>query len=583
MNKIAYFFLKANFKNMKKKLLLFKIILLLLLTPTIILAQFVNKGRVIFVQKNAKMYIKGNVSNDSGYFKNNGLIIAIDAFKNHSVFESGPGSHVKLEGDTQEVGGTKLIPFWNLFISGTNHKFFTGPTQVNDSLFFIVNKIILKDSNLTLTPTGKIVHPSPSKHIVTIGQGFLVKKMVPLNTNYLFPVSDTLNTYKPVIINYTGNIDTFAVKCLHGIHPTTGADSTTVFSTFFIKESNPGGTHASLSLGWNHQDQGIAFNNSWAMMWQNINGVWHPLSANPGGLVNTPQTDWYYKVVGLPGFVLPNERYIIKSMPVPEITQKPVPAVVCEGDNAHFSIDAISMLQIYYQWQVNCGSGWIDVVNDNVYSGAQTNDLTVNHSALTMNVCLFRCIVSNDAGYIMSDAVSLTVNVSPVADFYAMETLIKVMSYAEFYDLSTNASYWEWNFGEGSSSLDQNPIQYYYVDGFYTITLIVTSPEGCKDTIVKENYIDVMGPDIYVPSLFTPNGDGINDVLYVRGESINNFNFKVFNQLGILLFETTNQNMGWKGSVDGKNQPEGNYLWTVEGITRRNKTIKKQGVVTLAR
>jgi len=568
---------------MKKYLLHFKIILLLLLCPTIILAQFVNKGRDIFVQKNAKMYIKGNVSNDTGYFRNNGLIVMMDGFKNYSVFESGPHSYVKLEGDTQEIGGGKIIPFWNLFISGTNHKHFTGPTQITDSLYFIANKIILQDSNITLTPTGAIYNPSPSKHIVTVGLGFLVKKMVPLNTNYLFPVSDTLNTYKPVIINYSGNIDTFAVKCNHGIHPTTGADTTTVYSTFVIKESILGGTHASLSLGWNIQDQGVAFNSSWAMMWQNINGVWHPLSATPGALVNTPTTSWYYKVNGLAGFIEPNNRFIIRSMPVPTITRKPVPAIVCEGNNAIFSIDAVSMLQIYYQWQVNCGSGWVDVINDNIYSGAQTNYLTVNNCNTNMNGCLFRCIVSNDAGYMLSDAVSLTVNTRPVADFYALETQINVMHYAEFHDLSTNANYWEWSFGEGSTSLDQNPIQYYYDDGFYSITLIVTSPQGCKDTIVKDNYIDVMGPDIYVPSLFTPNGDGVNDVLFVRGEAILNFEFRVYNQLGLLLFETTNQNMGWKGSVDGKDEPEGNYIWTVVGKTRRNKEVKKQGVVTIAR
>ena len=568
---------------MKINLRCFKIILLLFLSPTLIFAQFVNKGASIFVQKEAEMYIKGDVSNDTGYFRNNGLIVMIDAFMNHSVFESGPDSYVKLEGDTQEVGGLKLIPFWNLFISGTSHKFFTGPTQVNDSLLFIANKIILSDSNITLTPTGEIYTPSPSKHVVTIGEGFLVKKMVPLNTNYLFPVSDTLDTYKPVIINYIGNVDTIAVKCNRGIHPTTGADTTTVYSTFVIHESNPGGTQASISLGWNSWDEQPAFNNSWAMMWQNINGVWHPLSGTPGAIVNTPETQWYYKVVGIPGFYPPNASFIIRSMPVPTITRKPIPAVICENGDATFSIDAISMLQIYYQWQVDCGNGWIDVVNDNVYSGAQTNYLNVNNATINMNGCLYRCIVSNDAGYMLSDAVTLTVNQLPVADFYAMKTLIDVMSYAEFYDLSTNASYWEWEFGEGTTSTDQNPIQYYYVDGFYTITLVVTSPEGCKDTIVKEDYLDVMGPEIYVPSLFTPNKDGVNDVLYVRGEDINNFEFKVFNQLGILVFQTTTQNMGWAGSVEGKDQPEGNYIWTVVGTSRRNETIKKQGVVTIAR
>ncbi len=568
---------------MKINIFFLKLLFILFLCPSLLFAQFVNKGADIFVQQQAKMYIKGDISNDTGYILNNGLIVMIDAFMNHAIFESGPNSYVKLEGDTQEVGGTKLIPFWNLFISGTNHKYFTGPTQINDSLLFIVNKIVLSDSNITLTPTGEIYNPGPSKHIVTIGEGFLVKKIVPLNVDYLFPVSDTLNTYKPVKINYSGNIDTLAVRCQLGIHPTTGADSTTVYSTFFIVESNPGGSEAKIDLGWNIQDEQPAFNNSWAMMWQNINGVWHPLSGNPGAQVNTPETDYHYSVVGIPGFVPPYERFMIRSMPVPTIVRKPVPAIICEGEKAYFSIDAVSWLQIYYQWQINCGNGWVDITDDNIYSGAQSNILILNNTTLDMNGCSYRCIVSNDAGYVLSDAVPITVNPKPVAEFYALETQINVMHYAEFYDLSTNASYWEWEFGEGSTSTDQNPIQYYYVDGFYTITLIVTSPDGCKDTTVKADYIDVVGPEIYVPTLFTPNNDGMNDVLYVRGEEINGFEFKVFNQLGILVFETTNQKMGWKGSVEGDDQPEGNYVWTVVGQTRRGKNIKNQGVVTIAR
>jgi len=568
---------------MKKYLFLLKIAFFILISSTLVQAQFVNKGTDIFVQKDAIMYIKGNVSNDTGYFFNKGLIVMINDFMNHSVFESGPNSYVKLEGDTQEVGGTVLIPFWNLFISGTNNKDFTGPTQINDSLLFIVNKIILADSNITLTPTGEIYNPSPSKHIVTVGMGFLVKKMVPLNVDYLFPVSDTLNTYKPVIVNYYGNVDTLSVKCIRGIHPTTGADTTTVYSTYYIHESNPGGTHAKIDLGWNNQDEQVAFNNSWAMMWQNINGVWHPLSGNPGASVNTPITHSHYSVIGIPDLTPQYGNFIIRSMPVPTITKKPVPAIVCEGDDAVFSLDAVSMLQIYYQWQINCGNGWVDIINDNIYSGAQTNTLTINNATLNMNYCAFRCIVSNDAGYMLTEALPITVNAKPIADFYAIQTQINVMHYAEFYDLSTNASYWEWEFGEGSTSTDQNPIQYYYTDGFYDITLIVTSPDGCKDTMVKIDYIDVVGPEIFVPSLFTPNNDGANDVLWVRGEEIVSFEFRVYNQLGLLMFQTNNPKLGWSGKVEGKDQPAGNYIWTVTGETRRGKTVFNQGVVTLAR
>jgi len=75
---------------MKKHLLLLKILFILVCFPVVIQAQFVNKGRDIFVQVDAQMYIKGDISNDTGYILNNGLIVMIDAFLNHSVFESGP-------------------------------------------------------------------------------------------------------------------------------------------------------------------------------------------------------------------------------------------------------------------------------------------------------------------------------------------------------------------------------------------------------------------------------------------------------------------------------------------------------------
>lgn len=567
---------------MRNPLRLIYILILIFFLQPVLQAQFFNNGAIIKVCENAEMYIKGHVLNDTGYFRNEGTIVMINDFINNTVFESGADSYVKLEGDSQEVGGTELIPFWNLFICGTNHKFFTGATQVNDSLRMIHNKIVLLDSNLTLTHTGHIYHPSPSRHVVTVGEGFLVKKMMPLFTDYLFPVSDTMDTYKPVTINYVGNTDTFAVRAIRGIHPTTGADTTTVYTTYHIQESNPGGTNATLKLGWNTHDEQPAFNNSWALLWQNLGGVWHPMSGPPGGIINHPVTDWYYKAEGL-SFYPPYGRFIVRSMPVPTITYKPTPAYVCEGENAYFSIDAISMLQISYQWQKNCGSGWSDLIDNNTYSGSTTNYLTVRNTTLAMDGCLFRCRVSNDAGYALSDAVELTVYPKPIADFYTSETQININNYVEFYDLSTNATYWLWDFGEGSYSTDQNPIHYFYVDGLYDITLIVTSAEGCKDTLTKINYLDVIGPEIFVPSLFTPNDDGMNDVLFVRGEQLENFEFRVYNQLGLLLFQTNNQKMGWTGRYGGVDQPQGNYVWIVAGETRRGRKVQKQGVVTLAR
>ncbi|MBL7952721.1 MAG: gliding motility-associated C-terminal domain-containing protein [Flavobacteriales bacterium] len=60
------------------------------------------------------------------------------------------------------------------------------------------------------------------------------------------------------------------------------------------------------------------------------------------------------------------------------------------------------------------------------------------------------------------------------------------------------------------------------------------------------------GPDIFVPNTFTPNGDGQNDVLYVRGRNVSTLEFLVFDRWGEKVFETTNINHGWDGTYKGE-------------------------------
>ncbi|MFZ1664730.1 MAG: gliding motility-associated C-terminal domain-containing protein, partial [Flavobacteriales bacterium] len=59
-------------------------------------------------------------------------------------------------------------------------------------------------------------------------------------------------------------------------------------------------------------------------------------------------------------------------------------------------------------------------------------------------------------------------------------------------------------------------------------------------------------PDIFVPDAFTPNGDGSNDVLFVRGLNIASLDFQVFDRWGETVFRTTDQKQGWDGAYKGK-------------------------------
>lgn len=118
-------------------------------------------------------------------------------------------------------------------------------------------------------------------------------------------------------------------------------------------------------------------------------------------------------------------------------------------------------------------------------------------------------------------------------------------------------------------------------DVLYQVTASTTA--GC----IGDGYVRIRvykGPDIYVPTAFTPNNDGKNDQfipLPVGMKSISYF--RVLNRWGQLVFYSTKLNDGWDGKINGTEQPTGTYIWMIQGITKDNKTISKKGTVTLIR
>lgn len=89
--------------------------------------------------------------------------------------------------------------------------------------------------------------------------------------------------------------------------------------------------------------------------------------------------------------------------------------------------------------------------------------------------------------------------------------------------------------------------------------------------------------DIYIPNAFSPNGDGLNDVLMVYGYTIQNLRFAVFNQWGEKVFESYNQATGWDGRYKGKIQPSGVYMYVCQITLKDGTTQVKKGSINLVR
>lgn len=90
--------------------------------------------------------------------------------------------------------------------------------------------------------------------------------------------------------------------------------------------------------------------------------------------------------------------------------------------------------------------------------------------------------------------------------------------------------------------------------------------------------------DIIVAKIFTPNNDGINDILKPIVTGVPELKtFSIYNRWGNLIFSTKDANTGWDGTLRGVPQPIETYLWFAEGIDKNGKVIQRKGMVTLAR
>jgi gliding motility-associated-like protein len=176
----------------------------------------------------------------------------------------------------------------------------------------------------------------------------------------------------------------------------------------------------------------------------------------------------------------------------------------------------------------------------------------------------------------------IKVNPGPVAAFDYAPFIPEPNMPVRFTNLSTDAILYNWSFGDGTGSTDEHPEHLYRKTGTYTVCLVARNTGGCIDTVCKPVMADIY-PAIDVPTGFSPNGDGVNDILYVRGAAVEKMNFKVFNRWGELLFETNDMAHGWDGNFKGKLQEMEAYAWTLKATFVDGSTAEKSGNVTLLR
>lgn len=162
------------------------------------------------------------------------------------------------------------------------------------------------------------------------------------------------------------------------------------------------------------------------------------------------------------------------------------PATVCRGVAANF-INTSAPLSAASFWDFG----------DGTFSNL-ANPVKIYTAIGTYNVKL-----RNDYGTCFDSVIKqITVLDLPVPDFSAPDvTDCKVPFTVNFTDLSTGATGWQWDFGDGGTASVQNPSHTYTVPGFYTVRLVATGANGCSDSVTKTQFIRIQGPVIGINGL----------------------------------------------------------------------------------
>ncbi len=150
------------------------------------------------------------------------------------------------------------------------------------------------------------------------------------------------------------------------------------------------------------------------------------------------------------------------------------------------------------------------------------------------------------------------------------------------YSRAVNPAFF-WDFGDEETSTERSPTHFYKDSETFRVELTVTDDIGCRDSV---GLVTIPPLEIFIPTSFTPNGDGINDLFGVVGTHIEEFSMRIYNRWGKLVFKSNDIEDKWNGSNMGDEYYSGtatyNYLITYKG-EKEEDAIEITGTITVIR
>lgn len=269
--------------------------------------------------------------------------------------------------------------------------------------------------------------------------------------------------------------------------------------------------------------------------------------------VNSPNKTKTYKVVVKDGCSIDSDTAYRKIGFKPTLTLNSDTTKGCEPVHINFSINTNAGVQ--YTWDFFSGQD-----NDSL------SNLSGNSISRTYNNGTYssKARIKTDFGCIQTASGPMIVVYSnPIANFsYSPNKISLGNPELNLINQSQMATDYLWNIPGLGSYTEKQPVLLFKDTGKYTITLIATNLEGCKDTFSVSLFVDAQF-NLWTPNSFSPNNDAINDLFKPNAAGGNIVKYAIFNRWGECVFEG-GPDESWDGTYEGEAVQDGLYIFTIE-------------------
>jgi gliding motility-associated-like protein len=177
---------------------------------------------------------------------------------------------------------------------------------------------------------------------------------------------------------------------------------------------------------------------------------------------------------------------------------------------------------------------------------------------------------------------TITIHPKPTAAFsFSPEEPDLDNNSVQFRNLSTGANSYVWSISPFGNFTEAEPNVIYTDSGFHPLQLIAISNQDCRDTVQGQVYIRT-NYRVYIPNVFSPNGDGKNDLFRPAMRGFAESDLNIYNRWGERLFQSRD-NTGWDGTYRGQPVPKGVYMYTLSVLNLYGEKQFFNGTVVLMR